>query len=173
MIKTKKITEEREVVDDVICNKCGASLLGTCGNINGTGELTVLGGYDSPFFGDRIEYRFALCERCLLVIFNDCQIPPTYTDMDDIYADIPKDIEINQQHLFTKMQSLKPLCDYYHQPTLSAYEEREQLAFDFYEYRTEENEQDIKPHIRCEQIILTPEQEKLLTIDTKLPKNII
>lgn len=83
MIKTSKIMIEKEVIDDVICNKCGASMYNgkaNIGNCFGLIEAKVSGGYDSPVLGDCETYTFSLCERCLLVLFNDCQVKPHFHD---------------------------------------------------------------------------------------------
>lgn len=67
MLVTKKITvtEERDVVDDVLCNVCGNSLnQGECGP-EGIVELEMTFGYDSRLFGDMTRVKFSVCEGCL------------------------------------------------------------------------------------------------------------
>ena len=61
----RTVTEERDVVVDVLCNVCGNSLLkGSCGP-EGIVELELTFGYDSQLFGDMTRLQFSVCEVCL------------------------------------------------------------------------------------------------------------
>lgn len=88
MKKTKVIRREVEevVVVDVLCNKCGESCCpqGQPGSeVRGPDvyglDARVGGGYfSSPAAGglsDMCEYTFALCEKCLVVLFDSFVIP--------------------------------------------------------------------------------------------------
>lgn len=63
MLKTKQVTVQTTKVEDVICNKCGASCLKSCGYDSVSVQYT--GGYDSSILGDMCRYEFELCEACL------------------------------------------------------------------------------------------------------------
>ena len=76
----KKTTKQVEIVDDIICNKCGESLKVFLGNTGvhdfyGMAEVTVSGGYESEHIEDLTEYSFALCEKCLVELFKSFKIP--------------------------------------------------------------------------------------------------
>lgn len=75
MVKIKKVikTIEEEEIEDIICNKCGRSLKGEY-NYSGINELQIVGGYDSPVFGDGDKYIFSLCEYCLKELFDSFEI---------------------------------------------------------------------------------------------------
>jgi len=78
MKKTKNIKVNREVVEDIICNKCGQSLLVLDEGIkdySGLIEYEIIGGYCSPVFADCSKYTFSLCEKCLNELFKTFKIP--------------------------------------------------------------------------------------------------
>lgn len=59
---------------DILCNKCGKSLkqeYNYCGLI----EESLCGNYESPYLNDLDYYSFALCEACLLDLFQSFKIP--------------------------------------------------------------------------------------------------
>lgn len=72
---TKVVTVEIEEVEDILCNKCGASLKCEL-NTNGLVEAEVRGGYDSPHLTDGEIYEFSLCEKCLVELFENFKFPP-------------------------------------------------------------------------------------------------
>ena len=80
MIKTIKIKEEIEKVEDILCNRCGKSCIPgkDDGNDDGYGliEKTVIGGYWSPELYDDVSYTFSLCESCLRELFDNFKIHP-------------------------------------------------------------------------------------------------
>ena len=82
MIKTSKQSITTDVVEDVICNKCGQSLKSDM-NFTGLTEATVRGLYDSPKLTDETAYTFSLCEECLLDLFSTFKIPPAETGYSD------------------------------------------------------------------------------------------
>jgi hypothetical protein len=72
MLKTHKQTktEEIDVVDDIVCNRCGKSCKDKCDmNFEGLLEVTVQGGYAS-LLGDSHSYVFSICESCLKEMFE-------------------------------------------------------------------------------------------------------
>lgn len=83
MRKTKMVTEtkEVEVIEDIICNKCG----GTCFNVvdatdrqysaEGLLECEITGGFFSKHLGDMSSYRFSMCEACLIQLFKTFRVP--------------------------------------------------------------------------------------------------
>lgn len=75
--KKIKITEEKEVVIDNICNMCGYSLnRGPYDDIYGVLDISYVGGYDSgPLIKDEDRYLFSLCENCLAQIISQFKIP--------------------------------------------------------------------------------------------------
>lgn len=75
----KKMTKEVEIVDDVICNKCGKSCKGEMGNFNGLIETKVIGAYDSMCLSDQDTYVFSLCEQCLVELFKTFKHHPQRT----------------------------------------------------------------------------------------------
>lgn len=67
MRTTRRVTREVDEVDDIRCNRCGASCRGTAGmNWCGLIGAEVIGGYDSPALGDMEALAFDVCERCLV-----------------------------------------------------------------------------------------------------------
>jgi hypothetical protein len=86
MKKTSKQTRtvEVEVIDDVVCNKCGGSCYaGDFGvgekAFEGLIEAEVNGGYYSKRLGDMNKYVFSLCEDCVVELFRSFKInPATY-----------------------------------------------------------------------------------------------
>lgn len=89
MIKTKKIikTEEVDIIEDIICNKCGESCsIGAFNNdkiFNGLIECKVSGEYLSPYLSDSVTYTFSLCEKCLYESFKDFKV--SVKTIDDIF----------------------------------------------------------------------------------------
>jgi hypothetical protein len=65
-VQTKQIVEI--VVDDIICNKCGNSCQ-TCSGAEGLIEAHICGGFGAKL-GDCVEYKFSLCEDCLIRLFD-------------------------------------------------------------------------------------------------------
>lgn len=75
-VKKKRVT--REVVEDIICNKCGESLKvdedGVDTDFYGLIGIEVQGSYYSPVFGGGDMYEFDLCEACLKKFFKTFKI---------------------------------------------------------------------------------------------------
>lgn len=67
IIRTRIKTQEVEVLEDVLCNKCGSSCKSTYGSMYGLIEAVVTSGDESTHLGDmRVrEWKFSLCEECL------------------------------------------------------------------------------------------------------------
>ncbi len=60
----KNVTKTAQEQIDIICDKCGKSCIGTCGNFCGI-QFDVMGGYDSPVFpDDETIRRYDVCEIC-------------------------------------------------------------------------------------------------------------
>ncbi len=99
VIKTHKEKKEvvEEVVDDVICNKCGKSLIDE-GNMNYEGliEASVSGGFHSKI-GDMVELKFSLCEDCLLEMFKTFKHEPYVRDH-SLYSRDPEDESDDQSN---------------------------------------------------------------------------
>ncbi len=60
---TRTETREVQVVEDVICDRCGNSLKSDIGNINGA-VIAGGGGYDSTHFPDMHAFKSDVCEPC-------------------------------------------------------------------------------------------------------------
>lgn len=83
MIKTKtvKTEEEREVVEDILCNMCGNSCVTwrreEDNSILGVDGLRgfVEGGFGSKIIGDTVSYTFDLCEKCTMELIEKFKIP--------------------------------------------------------------------------------------------------
>jgi hypothetical protein len=79
-LETQTITKTTEVVIDVLCNKCGESLIEGKGSggeaIYGLAHAHVSTGYFSPALGDGNEYEFDLCEKCLKELFKTFKHDP-------------------------------------------------------------------------------------------------
>jgi hypothetical protein len=81
MRKLKKIQVESHVIDEIICNKCGQAFkVGPYGGFEGLEEAEVTGGYGSNHIGDGNRYRFSICEKCLLELFQTFVVPPCFYD---------------------------------------------------------------------------------------------
>jgi hypothetical protein len=74
MRKLKKARRTVEVVEDVVCNRCG----GTCLIEREQYGLAaaVEGGYNSTHLADFTIYQFDLCEKCLAELFAGFKIKP-------------------------------------------------------------------------------------------------
>lgn len=77
MKKTKTILLEKEIVEDIICNKCGNSCRPgeDVPDYYGLVEATFTTGYESTHFDDYWKYTFSLCEGCLFEFFSRFKIP--------------------------------------------------------------------------------------------------
>lgn len=90
---TKETTQVVRVTEDVLCDRCGKSLKGHIGNINGL-HLQGSGAYDSTHFPDMHSFEADVCEACTvewfktfqhnpLDVFNEGDTPST-TDEDSL-----------------------------------------------------------------------------------------
>jgi len=78
-IESKEV--KQEIIDDIVCNKCGNSCYNkVIGIHDGIIEITLCGGYASKL-GDMVEYTFSICESCLLEMFDEFKIKPTIKDL--------------------------------------------------------------------------------------------
>jgi hypothetical protein len=83
-------TAEVDAVVDVICNKCGESMVTASAgyvpdrvvgrNYLGLLDGSVAGCYGSELLLDTHRYRFSLCERCIVGMFDRFKVPPTVTE---------------------------------------------------------------------------------------------
>ncbi len=80
MKKTKIVSRQEEVVEDIICNKCGNSLKSECG-YEGLEGTYIEGGYGSKI-GDGVVCNFSLCETCLLWLFQVFKHSPYEEDQE-------------------------------------------------------------------------------------------
>lgn len=77
---TEERTIEEEVVDDIICNRCGESCRCDAAlNYEGLIEATICGGYGSKI-GDFRQLTFSVCESCLIELFETFKISPAVQD---------------------------------------------------------------------------------------------
>lgn len=63
---TRTETREVQVVEDILCDRCGNSLKGHIGNLNGV-VIRGSGSYDSTHFPDRLDggsFVVDVCEKC-------------------------------------------------------------------------------------------------------------
>ncbi len=74
MEKIKKITETREVeiIEEVICNKCGEAIDEYSSYVGARMSC----GYGSRI-GDGVNISFDICEDCVIEIMKTFKIPPT------------------------------------------------------------------------------------------------
>ena len=56
-------TREVQVIDDILCDKCGLSVKGHIGNLNGA-TIHGSGSYDSTHFSDMCSFKADVCEKC-------------------------------------------------------------------------------------------------------------
>jgi len=83
---TKKVKREieEEIVDDILCNKCGKTCSTSPGcpwSYDGLLEAHISGGYGSKI-GDGDECDFSLCESCLLELFKTFTIKPKWRNVE-------------------------------------------------------------------------------------------
>ena len=62
-------TREVEVVDDILCDRCGESHKGHIGNLNGV-HIHGEGAYDSTYFPDMFSFKTDVCEKCTAEWFS-------------------------------------------------------------------------------------------------------
>jgi hypothetical protein len=79
MKKTSEIETFTEVINDIICNRCGGSCKCEM-NFNGLLETCVVGAYDSTHLVDMRKYVFSLCEKCLSELFDSFLIKPEFSE---------------------------------------------------------------------------------------------
>lgn len=60
---TRVETREVQVVTDILCDRCGQSLKGHLGNLNGV-KVSGGGAYDSTHFPDMHSFSVDVCEKC-------------------------------------------------------------------------------------------------------------
>jgi hypothetical protein len=69
----------QEVIDDVLCNKCGKTQLYAKEDFNyevyGV-QCYFTGGFYSKAFPDMSEWEFSLCEECLFELFKTFKYQP-------------------------------------------------------------------------------------------------
>lgn len=75
----QQVLEYNGIVD-IICNKCGNTCLSACG-YEGLIDQKVTGGFGSDYLGDMNEYKFDICEKCLVEFFKTFLIPVQMTDL--------------------------------------------------------------------------------------------
>lgn len=80
LVHTVSVTENREVTDDIICNRCGGSCRTRIGNYEGLVEAVVEGG-DGALLGDMVRFTFSICEKCLGQIFLTFKHSPERVDL--------------------------------------------------------------------------------------------
>jgi len=81
-----RVTKEEQttttVLDDVICNRCGASCKIDKKDPNiYFAQCTAKGGFGSPRLIDGYKYTFEVCEGCFIEIAKTFQHPPTVRDV--------------------------------------------------------------------------------------------
>ena len=82
MLINKSILKKVVVVEDILCNGCGASLKSSNDDYYGLPTVTVSGGYNSTHLLDNAQYEFALCEKCLKELFDKFKLQPKVTKPD-------------------------------------------------------------------------------------------
>jgi hypothetical protein len=91
------VTEDRTVVDDILCNRCARSCRRKDLEHAGDPERRIFyafkgayrGGYGSEPLDDMAEYHWHLCEVCLKQMFDTFRIPVEekgYSVMDELYG---------------------------------------------------------------------------------------
>ena len=82
MKKTTIVKQEVEIVEDVICNKCGSSCRPSneVPDFYGLIEASFTTGYESVALPDGKEYTFSLCESCIAELFKSFAINPEEKD---------------------------------------------------------------------------------------------
>lgn len=90
MIKHKMKKVKMKVIEDVLCNKCGDSLVSARDIIDnpmredvgeeqlsfsGLTEVMVIGGFYSSHLDDMTSYHFSLCEKCIKEMMDSFVIP--------------------------------------------------------------------------------------------------
>jgi hypothetical protein len=69
---TKKVKVEKEIVENILCNNCGSSLIKDL-DFGGI-DVDMVCGYGSG--EDGVRYRFDLCELCVKKIMSGFKIAP-------------------------------------------------------------------------------------------------
>lgn len=70
---------DSDVIEDIICNKCGKSCRNHL-NFEGLIEAVCSGGYGSIIIGDETSIKFSLCEPCLGELINSFKHSPSKRD---------------------------------------------------------------------------------------------
>lgn len=72
---TREVSKVVKVTEDVLCDRCGKSLKGHVGNINGL-RLQGSGSYDSTHFPDMHTFDADVCEACVVEWFKTFKRDP-------------------------------------------------------------------------------------------------
>lgn len=73
--RTETQETEVEIIEDIICNKCGETCrLWEDGQFGGLIENKYTGGYGS-ILGDMTTYTYSICEKCMKELFDTFKIP--------------------------------------------------------------------------------------------------
>lgn len=85
MKKTKIVSMDVEVIDDMICNMCGKSLKKYMDRDNevfnycGLEEVSMVCGYESV--NDGTTFTFSLCEKCVYKLMKKFKLPVETTNI--------------------------------------------------------------------------------------------
>lgn len=78
VVETKEVTEPRQFLIDILCNRCGGTCRSGYGDFEGL-RASWTGGYGAKL-GDMSSYEVDLCEDCCLVLFKDFTYDPQTSD---------------------------------------------------------------------------------------------
>ena len=83
MVKRKLETQQVEVVDDIVCNRCGGSCMKKIdvdtrppGDFYGVVMAYCPGYMSTDFSDDNSTHRADICEKCVFEFFSTFKIPP-------------------------------------------------------------------------------------------------
>lgn len=107
----KKVVKqvEQEEVEDIVCNKCGETCnvvpkeqLAGFPEYNGIIEYDIMGGYFGNAIADGDQYRFSVCEKCLVEFMKTFKIDPYLGNMmdypDPLYLEMLPELEQEPDH---------------------------------------------------------------------------
>lgn len=92
---TRTETREVQVVEDILCDRCGLSLKGHIGNLNGV-VIRGSGSYDSTHFPDRPDggsFVVDVCEKCCAEWFETFKRNPLKDDETEGTEDAPTEVD--------------------------------------------------------------------------------
>lgn len=141
IIKRIKKETEIEEIEDILCNKCGNSLMKSDTDYKGPGfnglkEVRASFAYGSCFDGD--DLIFSVCEKCTLEFVTSFKIDPDYIGINsceqtksELYKQIKSIYGFERSNENIKINSLRDNCNFMSTEELTEFHKKLKEELDF------------------------------------------